>query len=57
MEWIANNRVGIAQACLWAWIVVMLFQLFYRRPKPFWVTILNLALLAGFIYFDFIMKS
>jgi hypothetical protein len=55
MDWLAENHSSIAQVCLWAWIVIMLFQLFYRAPKPFWVTILNLLLLAGFIYFQWVI--
>jgi hypothetical protein len=55
MEWIIDHRGTIAQLFLWAWIVLTLFQLFYRGPKPWWTMGLNLLLLVIFVYIQWVM--
>ena len=55
MEMLAENSTSIAQLCLWIWVVLTLFLFFYKGRKPFWLTVVNLLLLAGFVYFQWLI--
>jgi len=56
MEFINQNHEGIAWICLWAWIALTIFIFAYSRPLPKKIYVINLLLLAGFVYLKILWK-
>jgi hypothetical protein len=56
MEYLKNNHEAIAWVLLWIWIALTLFIFAYTGPlKKKWY-VMNVLLLAGFLYLKFIWK-
>ena len=57
MDYIKQNHDAIAWILLWAWIALTIFVFAYTAPlKRKWYVI-NVLLLAGFVYLKFLMAK
>lgn len=54
MDYLKQNHDAIAWICLWAWIALTIFIFAYPRPIGKKWYLINVLLLAGFVYLKFI---